>query len=101
MSQLHKHLEFLLKANSWILRRKYLLISGAFVIYMSFFDQYKISTALSLYSDVEQMEQEKRRYEKDIAKLIEDKKDIENNYEKFAREKYYMSRQDEDVFIVE
>ena len=77
------------------------MISGTFIIYMFFFDQYKIPTALSLYSDVQQMEQEKRRFEKDIVKLIEDKKDIENNYEKFAREKYFMSRQEEDVLINE
>ena len=30
-----------------------------------------------------------------------DKLDIEKNFEKFARERYLMSRQDEDVFVIE
>ena len=47
------------------------------------------------------LELEKLNYQKLIVKVREDKRDIENNYEKFAREKYYMSRSDEDVFVIE
>ncbi len=68
---------------------------------MMFFDQYRIPVAISIYSNVAVLEQEKLNYQKLIVKVREDKRDIENNYEKFAREKYYMSRTDEDVFIIE
>lgn len=68
---------------------------------MMFFDQYRIPVAISIYSNVEALEIEKLNYQKLIVKAWEDKRDIENNYEKFAREKYYMSRSDEDVFIIE
>jgi cell division protein FtsB len=68
---------------------------------MLFFDQYRIPVAISIYSNLASLEQEKLNYQKLIVKVREDKRDIENNYEKFAREKYYMSRSDEDVFIIE
>jgi cell division protein FtsB len=68
---------------------------------MIFFDQYRIPVAASIYSKVYALEQEKLEYQKLIVKVREDKRDIENNYEKFAREKYYMSRSDEDVFVIE
>jgi cell division protein FtsB len=68
---------------------------------MMFFDQYRIPVAISIYSNVAALEQEKLNFQKLIVKVREDKRDIENNYEKFAREKYYMSRTDEDVFIIE
>lgn len=101
MSNIQNSVQFLRSAQHWVLNRKYLLSFFAFVIYMGFFDQYRIPLALSIYSDVGVLEAEKQYYENLIAKLIEDKKDIENNYEKFAREKYYMSKEDEDVFIIE
>ncbi len=68
---------------------------------MMFFDQYRIPVAISIYSNVVTLELEKLEYQKLIVKVWEDKRDIENNYEKFAREKYYMSRSDEDVFVIE
>jgi hypothetical protein len=68
---------------------------------MMFFDQYRIPVAISIYSNVALLEQEKLDYQKLIVKVREDKRDIENNYEKFAREKYYMSRSDEDVFVID
>ncbi|MBK6860610.1 MAG: hypothetical protein IPK91_04610 [Saprospiraceae bacterium] len=47
------------------------------------------------------LEKERDEFLKLIVKVRDDKRDFENNYEKFAREKYYMSKSDEDVFIIE
>ncbi|HEX5626349.1 MAG TPA: hypothetical protein VFX48_10050 [Saprospiraceae bacterium] len=85
----------------WIGRFKYWLTGAAFLIYMFFFDQYRIPLAVSIYANLKTLEKEKLSYQKLIVKVREDKRDIENNYEKFAREKYYMSAMDEDVFIIE
>ena len=87
--------------NIWLGKHKYWLTTLAFLIYMMFFDQYRIPVAISIYSNVSVLELEKLNYQKLIVKVREDKRDIENNYEKFAREKYFMSRTDEDVFIIE
>ena len=85
----------------WLGKYKYWLTIVSFLIYMMFFDQYRIPVAISIYSNVAVLEQEKLNYQNLIVKVREDKRDIENNYEKFAREKYYMSRSDEDVFVIE
>ena len=85
----------------WISLYKYWLATSFFIVYMVFFDQYRIPVAFSIYKNLNSLEREKKEFQKLIIKVKEDKLDIENNYEKFAREKYYMSRSDEDVFVVE
>jgi cell division protein DivIC len=96
-----KHFQLISLFQSWLGRYKYWLTSIAFLVHMMFFDQYRIPVAISIYSNVALLEQEKLDYQKLIVKVREDKRDIENNYEKFAREKYYMSRSDEDVFVID
>jgi cell division protein FtsB len=80
---------------------KYVLLACLYLMYMSFFDQYKIPVVFSLSTTVRDMQDEKLSFEKLIVQAKEDKMDIEKNYEKFAREKYFMSKQDEDVYIIE
>lgn len=82
-------------------RYKYLLVLILYISYMLFFDQYKLPTVFTLSSNVSELQNEKINFERLIVQAKEDKVDIEKNYEKFAREKYYMSKQDEDVFIIE
>lgn len=96
-----KSFELISALQHWLNRYKYWLTLFGFSVYMFFFDQYRIPVALSIYSNVASLENEKLNYQKLITKVREDKRDIENDYEKFAREKYYMSRSDEDVFIIE
>ena len=45
--------------------------------------------------------EQKQTYLQLISEAKQDKLDLEQNYEKFAREKFIMSRPDEDVFIIE
>ncbi len=92
---------FISKFKIWLGRYKYGITMLSFLVYMMFFDQYRIPVAISIYSNLKALENEKLNYQKLIVKVYEDKRDIENNYEKFAREKYYMSKSDEDVFIIE
>lgn len=100
MPKLESQSHILTTLKNWIARYRYFLSFGFFAMHMLFFDQYRIPVAWSIYSDVKKLETEKEEYQKLISKLREDKRDFENNYEKFAREKYYMSRSDEDVFII-
>ncbi|MBP8726634.1 MAG: hypothetical protein KBF37_03020 [Saprospiraceae bacterium] len=100
MQFLRRNVQSLNKLKDWILRFRYVLSLGFFLVYMLFFDQYRIPIAYSIYKDVQQLEQEKEDYVHSLRKLAEDKRDFEENYEKFAREKYFMSRPDEDVFII-
>lgn len=71
-----------------------------FVIWMIFFDHHKISDQILLGRTVQQLEAEKETYRQKIAEIKADKRDIETNTEKYAREKFYMHKPGEEVWIV-
>ena len=81
----------------------YVLILVVFVVWMLFFDANSWLIHHELNSDIEDLQNEKDYYKKEIEK---DKKAIkklstEDGLEKFARETYYMKRENEDIFIIE
>jgi len=47
------------------------------------------------------MEHDRDYYLKQIEAVKQDRTDLQNNIEKFAREHYFMKKSDEDVFIIE
>jgi len=101
VSQKKKTIPIITFIPHWIAIHKYWLTSVSFLVYMFFFDQYRIPVAFKIYSNLKMLEKERDDFQKLIVKVRDDKRDFENNYEKFAREKYYMSKSDEDVFIIE
>jgi cell division protein FtsB len=86
-----------------ILRNKYVIASLLFLTWIIFFDENSIvshqKNKRRLYELKQQEEYYRARIEADKEKL-EDLKAGEEKLEKFAREQYYMSKSDEDVFIV-
>lgn len=86
-----------------ILRNKYVIASLLFLTWIIFFDENSIvshqKNKRRLYELKQQEEYYRARIEEDKEKL-EDLKAGEEKLEKFAREQYYMSKSDEDVFIV-
>ena len=80
---------------------KILLSLTFFVIYLAFFDKYSLNTQYKLYKGLSKLENDKKEYIRKIAQAKRDKWDIERDYEKFARERYLMSRQNEDIFVIE
>jgi cell division protein FtsB len=86
-----------------ILRNKYVIASLLFLTWIIFFDENSIvshqKNKRRLYELKQQEEYYRGRIEVDKEKL-EDLKAGEEKLEKFAREQYYMSKPDEDVFIV-
>ena len=86
-----------------IIRNKYFLASFAFVLLLllnernSVFDQYKYKHELKA------VEAKHQFYREEIARLRKEKEELfgsDKNLEKFAREKYLMKRDDEDVFVM-
>ncbi|MFB9055805.1 septum formation initiator family protein [Mariniflexile ostreae] len=74
-----------------------------FVIWMLFFDANSWLIHHELNNNIEALNNEKTYYEKEIEK---DKKALkklttEEGLEKFAREYYYMKRENEEIFIIE
>jgi cell division protein DivIC len=86
-----------------VLRNKYVIASLLFLTWIIFFDENSIishqKNKRRLYELKQQEEYYRTRIEADREKL-EDLKAGEEKLEKFAREQYYMSKPDEDVFIV-
>ena len=84
-------------AAGWL--NKYTVSLGLFVVWMLFFDKHNFFTQYNLRSAVNQLENSIEDYEKQLAEAEAAHRDLMNNKEKFAREKYLMHKPDEDVYI--
>ena len=86
-----------------ILGNKWIIASILFLTWIVFFDENSIvshqKNKRRLYELKQQEEYYRERIEVDKQKL-DDLKAGEEKLEKFAREQYYMSKSDEDVFVV-
>jgi len=82
------------------LKNKYFLIITVFVAWMVFIDKHDVLTQFQLQQTLNKMEEDKDYYRAKIKEAHQDRVDIQNNKEKFAREKYYLQKKNEDVFIM-
>ncbi|HLT53268.1 MAG TPA: septum formation initiator family protein [Flavobacteriaceae bacterium] len=81
----------------------FVLILFVFLLWMLFFDANSWLIHRELNNEIDDLESQKEYYKKEIEK---DKKAIkklstEDGLEKFAREEYYMKRDNEEIFIIE
>lgn len=86
------------------LRNKFLLASTAFVVWMLFFDRNDVFTQMERRGELNELKQSKQYFEKQIADNRRFSKDLQFNasaIEKYAREKYLMKRDNEDLFIIQ
>jgi arginyl-tRNA synthetase len=86
-----------------VLLNKYLLVTTAFIVWMVFFDSNNFFTRSKLRDKLDDLEQEKHYYQDEIRKdsaltkkLLTDSAE----QEKFAREKYLMKKDNEDLYLV-
>ena len=91
--------------NKWvrIFSNKYLLIVLLFSAWMFFFDTNSFFIHNELNNNIKTLENNKEIYEDEIEKdkaFIEKMKDS-NEVEKYAREKYYLKKENEDIYIIE
>lgn len=82
---------------------KYFLITVAFIVWMVFFDSNNVFTRAKLRDKLDDLQEEKHFYldeiQKDSAlthKLLTDSTELE----RFAREKYLMKKDNEDLYLV-
>lgn len=80
-------------------RNRYVVVVTAFFIWMFFFDSANILTQFQLGRSVDQLEEEKVYFREKIEEAEADKEALEEDIEQFAREKYYMKKKEEEVFI--
>ena len=86
-----------------LFRNKYFLVSLAFVVWMIFFDKNDLFSQYQYRQQVNKLKQERDFYQKETAKVTKDLDELTSNpqkLEKFAREKYLMKKDNEDVFVI-
>ncbi len=84
-----------------IVFNKYLLALTIFLVWISFFDKNALVIQWRLSKTIAQLEDERQFMLEDIEKTRQIKQDISRNQEKYAREKYYMKKPGEQVFIID
>lgn len=82
------------------LRNKYFLVLVVFFAWMFFVDKHDIMTVVGLQRTVNKLEEDKTYYSKKLEDAKQERLDLEVNKEKFARERYYMQKSNEDVYII-
>jgi cell division protein DivIC len=94
----------LLRRIPSFLANKFILATVAFVVWMLFFDRNDVFTQAQRRSELNQLKESKQFFEKQIAENKKLSKDLQFNasaIEKYAREKYLMKRDNEDLFIIQ
>ena len=86
-----------------ILGNRYVIVTVFFVIWMVFLDNTSYIEHSVLNKQLNELEDNKKYYQDEITK---DKKNIKllknpDQIEKYAREKYYMKRNSEDIYLIE
>lgn len=82
------------------LRNRYFLVLVVFFVWMFFVDKHDVMTVVSLQGTVNKLEEDKTYYSKKLEEAKQERLDLEVNKEKFARERYYMQKSNEDVYII-
>ncbi|MCB0492917.1 MAG: septum formation initiator family protein [Cyclobacteriaceae bacterium] len=94
----------MLKRLPPIFKNFYFLTGFLFLIWMIFVDSNDLITRFSMSSKLRALESEKEYYEAKILEVEKDRKELMTNkelLEKFAREKYLMKKETEDLFIIQ
>ncbi len=99
MRPIDRVLQFIPKnIRKWV-TNKYILASAIFLFWFIGCDQYSLVTQLRLSKTVKQLEYDKTFYQQQIERAWQEKRDLEKNTDKYAREKYYMSKENEEIFV--
>ncbi|MEO1010314.1 MAG: septum formation initiator family protein [Bacteroidota bacterium] len=94
-----------LRKKTWfgIMTNMYILVLTVFAIWMLFFDTNSLMIHRELQKEIKKLEKQQDFLQQEIAK---DKKIIEklsdsNELVKFARERYYLKKKNEEIFLIE
>jgi cell division protein DivIC len=93
------------KNKSWykLILNKYVIVFLFFVTWMLFLDNYSYLDHRVLNKEINELEDNKTYYQEEIKKDKDQIKKLKNpaQIEKYAREKYYMKKDSEDIYIIE
>jgi cell division protein FtsB len=86
-----------------VIKNKYFLTILGLSIWLTFFDRYDLVAQYESRQRLKQLEADRQYFRDEILKSQIDMHDLQTNaasLEKFAREKYLMKKDDEDIFVI-
>lgn len=86
-----------------LFKNKFFLAAMAFIVWMTFFDKNDLLSQYQYRQELNKLEQERDFYKAETEKVSKDLEELTSNpqqLEKFAREKYLMRKDNEDVYVV-
>lgn len=86
-----------------VITNKYLIASAIFIGYMIFADKNNVIEQYKLQQQYTKIKREHKYYEQQIIDARKQQEELfsnEKNLEKYAREKYLMKKDNEDVFVI-
>jgi cell division protein FtsB len=84
-------------------RNFYLVVGGAALVWMLFFDRYNVVERLETHNRIKQLEADLNFYQAEKQRIEETRSVLENSpeeLEKYAREEFRMKKENEDLFIL-
>ncbi len=91
------------KIPNW-LRNKYSITIMVFVVWVAFFDQNNFFTQYDFIRELRSLEKDKAYFIEELKQTKQELNDLTTNpvtLEKFAREKYFMKKDNEEIFVFE
>jgi len=92
-----------LKKILGFLKNKYITSTLLLFIWICFFDRNDLISEVRLVNKINYLKTEKRYYQQQTDMATEELKELQTNpanLEKFAREKYLMKKDNEDVYVI-
>ncbi|MBX2911095.1 MAG: septum formation initiator family protein [Cyclobacteriaceae bacterium] len=94
----------MLKRLPPLFKNYYFLTGFFFLVWMAFIDSNDLVSRFKMGAKLRALQGEKEYYEAKIVEVKKDRKELMTNkelLEKFAREKYLMKKETEDLFIIQ
>jgi cell division protein DivIC len=85
-------------------RNFYIVTGGVFFIWILVLDSNNLINRFQLRSKLNSLENEKEYYQEKIQEVEKDRNELfgdDESLEKFAREKYLMKKETEDIFVIQ
>jgi len=86
-----------------LIKNKFFLATVAFIIWMIFFDKNDLFSQYEYHQQLSKLKQEQEFYKAQTAQVNKDLDELTSDkakLEKFAREKYLMKKDNEDIFVI-
>jgi cell division protein DivIC len=90
------------KIPGWM-RNRYVVVMAVFIVWMTFFDRNNFISQYGYRQELKKLEQDKAYYMQEIENNTRQTSQLKSDpdkLEQYAREKYLMKKQNEDIFLI-